>query len=113
MLYAANGGSGAPPYAVSTAFWTFRFSFAITAIGTAWLVYYRWFKMPLASKQLDAAKKKAKVTGYDIQSLKMTCKYFGPRLIATAGTWFVSTPVLFPRITFGRKWGNITKDSLP
>lgn len=69
--------------------------------------------MPLASKQLDAAKKKAKVTGYDIQSLKMTCKYFGPRLIATAGTWFVSTPVLFPRITFGRKWGNITKDSLP
>ena len=46
--------------------------------------------MPLASKQLDAAKKKAKVTGYDVQSLKMTCKYFGPRLIATAGTWFLN-----------------------
>jgi len=44
--------------------------------------------MPLASKQLAIAKKNANVTGYDVKSLKMTFKYFGPRLIATAGGWF-------------------------
>jgi len=44
--------------------------------------------MPLASKQLDMAKKKAKVTGYDVQSLKLTIRFFGSRLVATAGAWF-------------------------
>jgi hypothetical protein len=44
--------------------------------------------MPLASKQLAIAKRKAKVTGYDVQSLKLTFTYFGSRIIATAGTWF-------------------------
>jgi len=33
-------------------------------------------------------KKKAKVTGYDTQSLKLTFKYFGTRIVATAGTWY-------------------------
>jgi hypothetical protein len=44
--------------------------------------------MPLASRALNAAKKKAAVTGYDIQSLKLTCNHFGGRLVATAGAWF-------------------------
>ena len=44
--------------------------------------------MKSASKQLALMKKKAKVTGYDVQSLKMTFTYFGPRLIATAGGWY-------------------------
>jgi MFS family permease len=80
--------SGNPPYSKVAAQWTFRVSFAIPAVGTLWLVYYRWFKMPLASKQLNAAKKKAKVTGYDVKSLKLTFTYFGPRVLATAGCWF-------------------------
>jgi len=80
--------SGNPPYSLVSAQWTFRVSFAIPAVGTLWLVYYRTYKMPLASKQLNAAKKRAKVTGYDVQSLKLTFKYFTPRLIATAGSWF-------------------------
>jgi hypothetical protein len=79
---------GSPPYSEVSAQWTFRVSFAIPAVGTLWLVYYRWFKMPLASRALNLAKKKAKVTGYDVNSLKMTLKYFGPRLIGTAGGWF-------------------------
>lgn len=79
---------GGPPYSEVSAQWTFRVSFAIPAVGTLWLVYYRWYKMPLASKTLDMAKKRANVTGYDVQSLKMTFKYFGPRLIGTAGGWF-------------------------
>lgn len=82
--------SGNPPYSTVSAQWTFRVSFALPAVGTLWLVYYRWFKMPLASKALNASKKKANVTGYDVQSLKMTFKYFGPRIIATAGTWFAN-----------------------
>ena len=46
--------------------------------------------MRAASKQLNAAKKKSKVTGYDTQSLKLTFTYFGPRLLATAGGWFAN-----------------------
>lgn len=79
---------GSPPYSEVSAQWTFRISFAIPAVGTLWLVYYRYYKMPLASRVLTAAKKKAHVTGYDVKSLKMTFFHFGGRLIGTAGTWF-------------------------
>jgi hypothetical protein len=41
--------------------------------------------MKAAGKQLTLAKKKSKVTGYDVQSLRLTFYYFGPRIIATAG----------------------------
>jgi hypothetical protein len=44
--------------------------------------------MKSASKHLALQKKKANVTGYDTKSLKMAFTYFGPRIIATAGTWF-------------------------
>ncbi|EAT88054.2 hypothetical protein SNOG_04294, partial [Parastagonospora nodorum SN15] len=70
--------------------WTYRVSFAIPAVGTLWLVYFRYYKMKSASKQLMLSKKKSKVTGYDVQSLKLTFTYFGPRLIATAGAWFAN-----------------------
>ncbi|KAF2636092.1 MFS transporter [Massarina eburnea CBS 473.64] len=83
-------GSGNPPYSKVAAQWTYRVSFAIPAVGTLWLVYYRYFKMKSASKQLMIAKKAAHVTGYDTQSLKLTLTYFGPRLIATAGAWFAN-----------------------
>lgn len=59
-------------------------------MGTLWLVYYRTFKMRAASKQLNAAKKKHNVTGYDTASLRLTFTYFGPRLVATAGGWFAN-----------------------
>jgi hypothetical protein len=80
--------SGSPPYSASVVQWTFRVSFAIPALGTLWLVYYRTYKMPLASKQLNIAKRKANVTGYDTKSLGLTFTYFGTRVLATAGTWF-------------------------
>ena len=81
-------GSGNPPYSEIAAQYTYRVSFAIPAVGTLWLVYYRWYKMPLASKQLTASKKKHNVTGYDVKSLKMTFTHFGGRVLATAGAWF-------------------------
>jgi MFS family permease len=83
--------SGAnPPYSKQVAQWTYRISFAIPAVGTLWLVYFRYYKMKSASKQLMLSKKKSKVTGYDVQSLKLTFTYFGPRVIATAGAWFAN-----------------------
>ncbi|KAH8674576.1 putative inorganic phosphate transporter C8E4.01c [Tricladium varicosporioides] len=88
LLLIFHHGSGNPPYSKVAAQWVFRVSFALPAVGTLWLVYYRWFKMPLASKALNAAKKKSSVTGYDVQSLKLACSHFGGRLIATSGAWF-------------------------
>jgi MFS family permease len=88
LLFIFHHGSGNPPYSKVSAQWTYRVSFAIPAVGTLWLVYYRYFKMRSASKQLMIAKQKSKVTGYDKQSLKLTFTYFGPRVLATAGTWF-------------------------
>ncbi|TVY68768.1 Inorganic phosphate transporter 1-2 [Lachnellula suecica] len=88
LLLIFHHGSGNPPYSEISAQWTYRVSFALPAVGTLWLVYYRWYKMPLASKALDAAKKKASVTGYDVKSLKLTMNHFGGRLIATAGAWY-------------------------
>jgi len=88
LLIIFHHGSGNPPYSKVSAQWTYRISFAIPAVGTLWLVYYRVYKMKSASKQLQLAKKRSKVTGYDTQSLKLTFTYFGPRIIATAGTWY-------------------------
>ncbi|KKA28706.1 hypothetical protein TD95_003793 [Thielaviopsis punctulata] len=85
-----SGNVGNPPYSEMAAQVTFRLSFALPAIGTLWLVYYRTYKMPNASKQLELAKKKAQVTGYDINALRFTIKHFGGRLIATAGAWFAN-----------------------
>lgn len=90
LLMIFHHGNGVPPFSESGAQAIFRVSFALPAIGTAWLVYYRWFKMPLASRQLNAIKKKAHVTGYDIQSLKLVFGNFGGRLFATAGAWFAN-----------------------
>lgn len=90
LLLIFHHGSGNPPYSKLAAQWTYRISFAIPAVGTLWLVYFRMYKMKSASKQLMEAKKKSKVTGYDTESLKLTFTFFGPRVLATAGTWFAN-----------------------
>jgi MFS family permease len=89
LLLIFHSGSN-PPYSKGVAQWTYRVSFAIPAVGTLWLVYFRYYKMKSASKQLMLSKKKSKVTGYDVASLKLTFTYFGPRLLATAGAWFAN-----------------------
>ncbi|KAK3061877.1 hypothetical protein LTR53_019612, partial [Teratosphaeriaceae sp. CCFEE 6253] len=75
LLIFHSGAS--PPYSRVVAQWTYRVSFAIPAVGTLWLVYYRVYKMRSAGKQLALAKKKQSVTGYDVKSLSMTFSYFG------------------------------------
>ena len=88
MLLIFNHGQGDPPYSLAAVQWTFRLSFAFPAVGTLWLVYYRVYKMPHASRQLQLAKSKNKVTGYDSHSLRMTLHHFGGRLFASAAGWF-------------------------
>lgn len=90
LLLIFHHGTGNPPYSKVSTQWTYRIAFAAPALGTLWLVYYRTYKMPGPSKQLQETKRKSKVTGYDVQSLKLTLKHFSPRLIATAGAWFAN-----------------------
>lgn len=111
-LLCFHHGSGNPPYSEVAAQWTYRISFAIPAVGTLWLVYFRTFKMRAAGKQLAAAKKKSKVTGYDTQSLKLTFSYFGPRIIATAGGWYCNDVFFYGNKLFQSEFiGTITNNS--
>lgn len=104
LLLVSHRGSGNPPYSHVATQWTYRSSFAIPAVGTLWLVYYRAYKMPSASKQLVAAKKKQNVTGYDSQALRMTFTYFGPRVMATAGAWYANDVFFYGNKLFQHKF---------
>jgi hypothetical protein len=90
LLLIFHGGSSTAPYGKVLVQWTYRVSFAIPAVGTLWLCYYRTYKMRSASKTLQQAKKKGSVTGYDTKSLGLTFSYFGGRVLATAGTWYAN-----------------------
>ncbi|KXT00697.1 hypothetical protein AC578_8249 [Pseudocercospora eumusae] len=90
LLLIFHGGTSSAPYGKTLVQWTYRVSFAIPAVGTLWLVYYRTYKMRSASKQLQAAKKKQSVTGYDVKSLSLTFTYFGGRVFATAAAWYAN-----------------------
>lgn len=100
-LLAFNHGQGFPTttskgqtstgqFGEATVQWTYRLSFAIPAVLTAWLIYFRAYHMKGASRQLDATKARASVTGYDMQSLHLTMQHFWPRVLATAGGWFMN-----------------------
>lgn len=95
LLLIFHHGSGSPPYSEVAVQWTFRISFALPAVGTLWLVYYRTYKMRGAGEQLKAAKKKHNVTGYDVSSLKMAMGHMGGRLLATAGSWFANDVMFY------------------
>jgi hypothetical protein len=90
LLFCFHHGSGNPPYSEVATQWIYRVSFAIPAVGTLWLTYYRGYHVKAASRQLHAIKKKASVTGYDVESLRLTLKHFGFRLLATTGGWFAN-----------------------
>jgi hypothetical protein len=111
LLLIFHHGSGDPPYGQTAIQWTFRVSFALPAVGTLWLVYYRTYKMRGAGKQLKEAKKKANVTGYDVASIKMTCTHFGGRLVATAGTWFCNDVMFYGGRLFISKFIDVIADN--
>ncbi|KAK4451446.1 putative inorganic phosphate transporter 1-6 [Podospora aff. communis PSN243] len=111
LMLILHHGDGNPPYGVTSVQWIFRLSFAIPAVGTLWLVYYRTYKMPHAGRQLAAAKKKSNITGYDVASLKMTCAYFGGRLLATAGGWFCNDVFFYGNKLFQAQFIAVISDN--
>ncbi|KAI0889882.1 MFS general substrate transporter [Annulohypoxylon maeteangense] len=111
LLVIFNRGSGNPPYSVTAAQYAFRLSFAFPAIGTLWLAYYRTWRMKSASKQLEKAKKKSKVTGYDVRSLKLTFSNFGGRLFATAGGWFCNDVFFYGNKLFQGQFIKVISDN--
>ncbi|KAI1096142.1 MFS general substrate transporter [Rostrohypoxylon terebratum] len=111
LLVIFNRGHGNPPYSVTAAQYAFRLSFAFPAIGTLWLTYYRTWRMKSASKQLEKAKKKSKVTGYDVRSLKMTFSNFGGRLFATAGGWFCNDVFFYGNKLFQGQFIKVISDN--
>ncbi|KAH0566252.1 hypothetical protein GP486_000350 [Trichoglossum hirsutum] len=118
VLLITSGGRRAPDgerYSEAAAQWTFRISFALPAMGTAWLLYYRTSRMKSAGRQLSIAKSKARVTGYDTTSLRMTFSCFGPRVVATAGAWFCNDVFFYGNKLFQSKFISVInseKDSV-
>jgi MFS family permease len=106
VLSIASGGRPGPrgEYSEMSAQWTFRISFALPTMGTAWLLYYRASRMKSAGRQLSMAKTKAKVTGYDTTSLRLTFSCFGPRVVATAGAWFCNDVFFYGNKLFQGKF---------
>lgn len=111
LLLIFHHGQGDGPYGAQTTQVVFRLSFAIPAVGTLWLAYYRAYKMPQASRQLQIAKKKNKVTGYDVNSLRLTFKYFGGRLLATAGCWFCNDVFFYGNKLFQSQFIEVISDN--
>ena len=83
-------GGGNPPYSELSTQWTFRVSFAIMAVMTLWLAYFRYYKKVYSSSALARSKKNNRVnqSGYDIQSLKLVTSHFGGRLIGSTLGWY-------------------------
>ena len=81
-------GGGNPPYSELSAQWTFRVSFAFIGLVTLYLIYHRVYKLEFADHDLEEAKKKHSVTGYDTKSLGLVISQYWHRLIGTAGCWF-------------------------
>lgn len=90
LLLIFHHGSGNPPYSAVAAQWTFRVSFAVMAVMTLWLAYYRFYKKAYSSRALQRSKKNSHVnqSGYDIQSLKLVATHFSGRLIGSTLGWF-------------------------
>lgn len=81
-------GSSHAPYTETSTQYTFRVQFGLVAFVTLWLAYYRFYKVRYADAALNSAKKRGGVTGYDVESLKLTSTFYWHRLVGTAGAWY-------------------------
>ncbi|KAI0483030.1 major facilitator superfamily domain-containing protein [Xylariaceae sp. FL0804] len=111
LLLILNRGQGDAPYTKVTAQYVYRLSFAIPALGTAWLVYYRTFKMKHSNSRLNKAKSKNNVTGYDVRSLKLTINNFGGRLLATSIGWFCNDVFFYGNKLFASSFIKVVADN--
>ena len=99
---------GDPPYSKTAAQLTFRISLGAPALGLLWLAYYRSYKMPRPQHQHRFNKRR--VTGYDVQSLKLTFHHFGGRILATAGTWFCNDVFFYGNKLFQGQFIRVISD---
>ena len=86
MLIFHHGGN--PPYSSTTAQETFRVTFAIAVLFLLYFLYLRIYHMKNVDHSLKASRSRSNVTGYDIQSMKLTFRHYWHRLLATSVCWF-------------------------
>lgn len=95
LLIFNSGGS--PPYGEVAAQYTFRISFAFIAGFVLFLIYIQVFKLKNANQSFNASRKRGRVTGYDVTSLKLVMGHYWHRLFATSLSWFCNDfPCEFP-----------------
>lgn len=88
LLLLVFHSGGDPPFSTTATQWTFRVSFAFIAVFLVLLIYIRVFRLRNADHRIRAAKKRSRVTGYDLASLKLVCRHYWHRLLATGLCWF-------------------------
>jgi hypothetical protein len=54
------------------------------------MIYFRGYKLKVASEQLGLAKKLSSVTDFATQALILAFEYFSGRIFATAGGWYAN-----------------------
>lgn len=79
-----------PPFSSTSIQWTFRLSFAIIAVLTLFLVYYRYYKISYSEQSLREAKQRLNTSGYDAKSLKLAMRHYWGRLFASCFGWFAN-----------------------
>lgn len=90
VLLLAIHSQGGPPYKITSTQWTYRLSFAAILPFTLYLAYYRFYRINYADAALARSKRRLNTSGYDARSLKLVLGHYWPRLIATAGGWFIN-----------------------
>ncbi|WWC87470.1 uncharacterized protein L201_002359 [Kwoniella dendrophila CBS 6074] len=105
--------SANPPYSEVSAQWTFRVSFAVMAVMTLWLAYFRYYKKQYSSAALKKSKKNSRVnqSGYDLHSLKLVSTHFAGRLIGTTTGWLFNDFLFYGNKLFASTFINIISPS--
>jgi MFS family permease len=85
ILLLAFHHHGGPPYDARSTQWTFRLSYAAIIPFTIY-VFVRRVRAYREERRLQVGKR---TSGYDSAALKMVVRHYWPRLLATAGGWFV------------------------
>jgi hypothetical protein len=101
-----------PGYGEAAAQATFRISFGVAVLCLLAFLYIRVYKLKGVDDALKASRKRGDVTGYDVQSLRLTLDHYWHRLLATSMCWFcndfVSSPLELDR---GRR--NLQRQAAP
>jgi len=108
-----HSGSAKAPFSQSSVQWTFRVSFAVPAVGTLLLVYFRAYKMPSISPEAERTRKNKHITGYDAASLKLAMRHFGGRLLATTMSWFFNDVLFYGNKIFQGNFMSVIVKSNP